>query len=337
MAKKEQAPDQAPDAAAPAPAPAEAKEAKAKPKADKADKPAKEPKEAAAKEKPAKDAAPKQPKEGAAAPTDGAPAAPTAAGEAKPADAAPGLDQPSTKKKGRTPGRPPKLGKKLKALIKNRDAAFEKAGTVNIKQAVALLKQHKRAKFDETVEVHMHLGIDSRQSDQMVRGSVALPHGLGKSKRVLVFAQGADIDKAKAAGADVVGGDDIAKKIQSEGFLDFDVALAMPNMMGVVGRLGKVLGPRGLMPSPKAGTVISGDITAAVKEFKAGKVEFRADGGGSVHAAVGKLSFDEAKLVENITTFVETVRNARPSAVKGHFVKSITLSATMSPGLPLAM
>lgn len=336
MAKK--ATDQAPDAATPAPA-AEAKEAKGKPKADKADKPAKETKDAAAagKEKPAKEAAPKQPaKEGAApAPAEGAPAAPAA--EAKPAgEAAPGLDQPSGKKKGKTPGRPPKLGKKLKALIKNRDSAFAKAGTVNVKQAVALLKQYKRAKFDETVEVHMNLGIDSRQSDQMVRGAVALPHGLGKSKRVLVFAQGADIDKAKAAGADVVGGDDIAKKI-TEGFLDFDVALAMPNMMGVVGRLGKVLGPRGLMPSPKAGTVISGDIAGAVKEFKAGKVEFRADAGGNVHAPVGKLSFDEGKLVENITTFVETVRNARPSAVKGHFVKSITLSATMSPGLPLAM
>ena len=325
MAKKATAQDQAPEAAPATPATAqEPKEAKGKPKADKADKPAaKEPKD-----KPAKETAPAEA---------GAPATPTA-GDAKPADAqaATGMDQPSTKKKGKTPGKAPKLGKKLKTLLRNREAAFDKAGTVNVKQAIALLKQYKRAKFDETVEVHMNLGIDSRQSDQMVRGSVALPHGLGKSKRVLVFAQGADVDKAKAAGADVVGGDDIAKKI-TEGFLDFDVALAMPNMMGVVGRLGKVLGPRGLMPSPKAGTVIAGDITAAVKEFKAGKVEFRADSGGNIHAPVGKLSFDENKLAENITTLVETVRNARPSAVKGHFVKSITLSATMSPSLPLAM
>jgi large subunit ribosomal protein L1 len=333
MAKKATAPDNAPEAApaAATPAPADAKETKeakgkAKPeKAEKTDKPT------AAKEKAAKEAAP-------AAATTGAPAAPAADGEAKPAEAAsvPGLEPPSSKKKGKAPGKSPKIGKKLKALLKNRREAFAKAGTVNVKQAVALLKQYKRAKFDETVEIHMNLGIDTRQSDQMVRGAVALPHGLGKSKRVLVFAQGADVDKAKAAGADLVGGDDIAKKIQ-EGFLDFDVALAMPNMMGVVGRLGKILGPRGLMPSPKGGTVIAGDIAAAVKEFKAGKVEFRADGGGNIHAPVGKLSFEDSKLVENITTLVETVRNARPSAVKGHFVKSITLSATMSPGLPLAM
>jgi large subunit ribosomal protein L1 len=339
MAKKETT-DKAAEVAAPAAAPAEVKEAKGKPKAEKADKapkaekpekavkPAKEPKETTKE---------KAPKEGA--PT-GAPAAPTAAAPAAPGEAPaimPVEGEKPSKKKGKTPGRPPRLGKKLRASLKNREEAFAKAGTVPVKQAVGLLKQYKRAKFDETVEVHMNLGIDSRQSDQMVRGSVALPHGLGKSKRVLVFAQGADIDKAKAAGADHVGGDDLAKKIQSENFLDFDVALAMPNMMGVVGRLGKILGPRGLMPSPKAGTVIAGDITAAVKEFKAGKVEFRADAGGNIHAPVGKLSFDENKLVENINTLVETVRASRPSAVKGHFVKSITLSATMSPGVPLAM
>lgn len=303
-------------------APAAAEEAKAaKPKAPKGEKAAKAPKAKAEK------------------PADGAPAAPAEAGGVAPAAAAPagaqGLDQP-TKKRGR-PGVPPARGKKLKAKVNTINNEASKLGLVDFKKAVTFLKAHKRVKFDETVEVHMSLGIDPKQSDQNVRGAVPLPHGLGRSKKVLVFTQGENANKAKAAGADFVGADDLAKKITGEGFTDFDVALATPDMMGIVGRLGKVLGPRGLMPSPKAGTVVSGDIAAAVKEFKAGKVEFRTDPGGNVHAPVGKLSFDETKLVENITAFVDTVRAAKPASSKGHYIKSITVSATMSPGIGVAV
>jgi large subunit ribosomal protein L1 len=313
MAKKKTDTD-APVEGAAAPAAEEAKAPKAKaPKADKpaGDKPAKAPKAKA--EKPA---------DGAAAPAEGAPAA------AAPVE---GLDAPS-KKRGR-PGVPPARGKKLKTKMKTIANEAAKLGLVDFKKAVNFLKANKRVKFDETVEVHMALGIDPKQSDQVVRGAVPLPHGLGRSKKVLVFTQGENAVKAKAAGADFVGADDLAKKITGEGFTDFDVALATPDMMGIVGRLGKVLGPRGLMPSPKAGTVVSGDIAAAVKEFKAGKVEFRADAGGNVHAAVGKLSFEDTKLVENITAFVDTVRAAKPASSKGHYIKSITVSATMSPGV----
>jgi large subunit ribosomal protein L1 len=191
-------------------------------------------------------------------------------------------------------------------------------------------------KFDETVEVHMALGIDTSQSDQLVRGSVPLPHGIGKTVRLAVFCQGDNVAKAKEAGADFVGSDELIKKIQG-GWLDFDVALATQDMMGQVSRLGKTLGPRGLMPTPKAGTVITGDIAAAVKEFKTGKVEYRADKGGNIHAGIGKMSFDESKLFDNITAFVEQVKSAKPSGVKGNYVKSITLSATMSPGVPVSM
>jgi large subunit ribosomal protein L1 len=185
----------------------------------------------------------------------------------------------------------------------------------------------------------MSLGIDTTQNDQMVRGSVPLPHGIGKSVRVLVFCQGDDVNRAKEAGADFAGSDDLIKKIQSEGWVDFDVALATQGMMGMVSRLGKILGPRGLMPTPKAGTVIpaAGDVGAAVREFKAGKVEFRADKGGNVHAGVGKLSFDEEKLAANVNAFIEQIRSAKPAGVKGNYVKSITLSATMSPGIPVSV
>jgi len=202
-----------------------------------------------------------------------------------------------------------------------------------------MLKQMKRAKFDETVEIHMSLGIDTTQNDQMVRGSVPLPHGIGKAVRVLVFCQGDNVAKAKEAGADHAGGDELIKKIQQEGWLDFDVALATQDMMGMVSRLGKILGPRGLMPTPKAGTVITagGDVAASVREFKAGKVEFRADKGGNVHAGVGKVSFDDDKLIANIMTFVDQIRAAKPSGVKGNYVKSITVSATMSAGIPVSM
>ena len=240
----------------------------------------------------------------------------------------------SEKKRGKQPGIPPVRGKKLRGQMKALRTKIAKDGVMPIKKAIGLLKQSKRAKFDETVEVHMALGVDTTQNDQMVRGSVPLPHGIGKQVRVIVFCQGDNVGKATAAGADLAGSDDVIKKIQG-GWLDFDVALATQDMMGVVSRLGKVLGPRGLMPTPKAGTVIpaGADVTAAVKEFKAGKVEYRADKGGNVHAGVGKLSFDEDKLVANVMTFVEQIRSVKPSGVKGNYVKSITISATMSPGI----
>ena len=197
--------------------------------------------------------------------------------------------------------------------------------------AIKELKAFGNTKFNQTVEVSTNLGIDPRQSDQNVRGSVALPNGIGKSVRVAVFAQGDNAEKATAAGADIVGGDDLAAKIKG-GFMDFDVALATPDMMGVVGPLGRVLGPRGLMPSPRSGTVTT-DISAAVREFKAGKIEFRSDKGGNVAAAVGKLNFSEAQLLENITTFLNHVRSLKPAAAKGTFIRSVTISATMSPGI----
>jgi large subunit ribosomal protein L1 len=241
-----------------------------------------------------------------------------------------------TKKRGKAPGVPPSRGKKLRAQLLNIRQRLAKEGPAPLNRAIALLKEFKRSKFDETVEVHMALGIDTSQSDQLVRGSVPLPHGIGKSVRVAVFCQGDNVAKAKEAGADHVGSDELIKKIQG-GWLDFDVALATQDMMGQVSRLGKTLGPRGLMPTPKAGTVITGDIAAAVKEFKTGKVEYRADKGGNIHAGVGKVSFDESKLFDNITAFVEQVRAAKPAGVKGNYVKSITLSATMSPGVPVSM
>jgi large subunit ribosomal protein L1 len=173
----------------------------------------------------------------------------------------------------------------------------------------------------------------------MIRGAIPLPHGLGKPKRVLVFCQGDNVGKAKEAGADYAGSDEFIKKIQTEGWLEFDVALATQDMMGQVSRLGKVLGPRGLMPTPKAGTVVpaGGDISLAVREFKAGKVEYRSDKGGNVHAGIGKLSFEEDKLVANITTFVDQIRAVKPTGIKGNYIRSITVSATMTPGVPVTM
>lgn len=181
----------------------------------------------------------------------------------------------------------------------------------------------------------MRLGIDVRQADQMVRGSIVLPHGIGKSKRVLVFAQGENATAAEEAGADYVGGKELADKIK-DGWLDFDAAIATPDMMGVVGPLGRVLGPRGLMPSPRAGTVTQ-DVAGTVKEYKAGKVEFRADAGGNVHCLVGKLSFSEQQLVENIEAFIKQIRAMKPSASKGVYVRGISLSATHSPGIGIAV
>ncbi|CAN5178588.1 50S ribosomal protein L1 [soil metagenome] len=266
----------------------------------------------------------KKPNEkGAKAASEGAAASPTVS-------SAPGNE----KKRGKQPGIPPVRGKKLRGQMKSIRTKIAKEGVMPVKKAIGLLKQSKRAKFDETVEIHMSLGIDPTQNDQMVRGSVPLPHGIGKVTRVVVFCQGDNVAKATAAGADVAGSDDLIKKIQG-GWLDFDVALATQDMMGVVSRLGKLLGPRGLMQTPKAGTVIpaGADVSGAIKEFKAGKVEYRADKGGNVHAGVGKLSFDEEKLMANVATFVEQIRSVKPSGVKGNYVKSITISATMSPGI----
>jgi large subunit ribosomal protein L1 len=202
---------------------------------------------------------------------------------------------------------------------------------VPLSKAIEQLKRFNTTKFNQTVEVSTNLGIDPRQSDQNVRGSVALPHGIGKTVRVAVFVQGDDVEKATAAGADIVGGDDLAQKIKG-GFLDFDVALAAPNMMGVVGPLGRLLGPRGLMPSPRSGTVAA-DIASAVREFKAGKIEFRNDKGGNVAAPVGKLSFSDDQLIENIQAFLSHLRTLKPVAAKGTYIRSVTISATMSPGI----
>jgi large subunit ribosomal protein L1 len=197
--------------------------------------------------------------------------------------------------------------------------------------AVSLLKEFNTTKFDQTVEISMRLGVDPKQSDQIVRGSVVLPNGIGKTLRVLVFAKDDKAEEATAAGADYVGGAELAEKIKG-GWFDFDVCIACPDMMGVVGSLGRVLGPRGLMPSPKAGTVTM-DVEKTVKEYKAGKVEFRNDKGGVVHGVVGKLSFEADKLVENISTFISYVNSLKPASVKGVYVKSIAISATMSPGV----
>jgi len=265
-----------------------------------------------------------------------APAAPVAVAEGKPAAPKGPVEAAlPTAKKNKKPGVPPRRGKKLRNQLKNVKKRLADVGPVSVKQAIADLKKLKRVKFDETIEVHINLGIDVTQTDQMVRGAIPLPHGIGKSVRVAVFAQGDNVAKAKAAGADIVGAADLVERVQKEGFLEFDVAIATQDMMALVSRLGKVLGPRGLMPTPKAGTVVpaSGDLGAAVREFKAGKVEYRSDKTGQIHAGVGKMSFDDQKLIENINVFVEQVRSAKPSGVKGNFINGVVLSATMSPGI----
>ena len=203
-----------------------------------------------------------------------------------------------------------------------------------IEAAVKILKQFPARKFDQTVELTIRLGIDPKQADQLVRGSIVLPHGIGKSKKVVVFAKGDKAEEAKAAGADEVGAEDLQAKIKG-GWTDFDACIAAPDMMGLVGPLGKVLGPKGLMPSPRAGTVTP-DIAKTVKEYKAGKVEFRNDDSGIVHSVVGKLSFDETKLTENIRAMIDHILHMKPNSVKGVYVKSITVSGTMTPGLRIA-
>ena len=223
----------------------------------------------------------------------------------------------------------PRHGKRYRADQEKIDR--EKA--VPLPEAVAKVKGLSTVKFDQTVEICMHLGIDAKQADQLVRGSLALPHGIGKTKRVVAFCGADKVDGAKEAGAVEAGGDELIKKIQ-DGWLEFDVAVASPEMMRQVSRLGRLLGPRGLMPSPKSGTVTP-NVADAVTEYAAGKVEFRNDSGGNVHSIIGKQSFDDEKLVDNARAFMDTIQKLKPTAAKGQYVKRITLSATMTPGVPV--
>ena len=197
---------------------------------------------------------------------------------------------------------------------------------------MALVKKTAGAKFDETVEVHIRTGCDGRHADQQIRGAVVLPHGTGKTVRVLVFAKGVKADEAQAAGADYVGGEELVPRIQKEGWLDFDMVVATPDMMGVVGRLGRILGPKGLMPNPKAGTVTM-DVTKAIADIKAGKIEYRLDKTNIIHCPIGKASFTEEQLTENFKALTDAIVKARPAAVKGQFLKSVTLTSTMGPGI----
>lgn len=222
--------------------------------------------------------------------------------------------------------------KKMKAMRAITEKAPE---VVSIDKAVEILKGFPPRKFDQSVEIHIRLGIDSKQADQLVRGAIVLPHGIGKSKRVVVFAKGNLADEAKVAGAEEVGADDLAKRIK-DGWTDFDVCIAAPDMMGLVGPLGKVLGPRGLMPSPRAGTVTT-EVAKTVREYKAGKIEFRNDPTGIVHAVVGKISFEPQKLVDNIQAFVGHILSIQPTGAKGQYVKSVSVSATMTPGIMVAV
>jgi len=222
-----------------------------------------------------------------------------------------------------------KPGRKRKDAI----GKVDRLKLYSVAEACELLKPSSFAKFDETVDIAVRLGVNPRHADQMVRGAIVLPHGIGKSKRVLVFAKGDKAAEAEAAGADVVGSDDLVKKVQ-EGFLDFDTVVATPDMMGQVGRLGRVLGPRGLMPNPKVGTVTM-DVSKAVREAKAGKIEFRVEKAGIVHAPVGKKSFDAPKLADNVRSLVGALVKAKPSTAKGNYLKSITLSTTMGTGIKI--
>jgi large subunit ribosomal protein L1 len=221
-----------------------------------------------------------------------------------------------------------KHGKKYMEAAK----AVDHAALYDPADAIALVKKTAIAKFDETVEVHVRTGCDGRHADQQVRGAVVLPNGTGKKVRVLVFAKGAKADEAQAAGADYVGEMDLVPRIQNEGWLDFDVVVATPDMMGVVGRLGRILGPKGLMPNPKAGTVTM-DVAKAIKEIKAGKIEYRLDKSNIIHVPIGKASFSEEQLGENFKALMEALIKARPSAVKGTYMKSVTLASTMGPGV----
>ena len=211
---------------------------------------------------------------------------------------------------------------------------YDKQTQYDKEEAVAIVKKLATAKFDETIEAPIRTGCDGRHADQQIRGAVVLPHGTGKTARVLVFAKNAKADEALAAGADFVGAEELVPKIQNEGWLDFDVVVATPDMMGVVGRLGRVLGPKGLMPNPKAGTVTM-DVTKAIQEIKAGKIEYRLDKTNIIHVPIGKASFTEEQLADNFQTLIDAINKARPSAVKGQFLKSVTLAPTMGPGVKL--
>ncbi|MBR4410424.1 MAG: 50S ribosomal protein L1 [Firmicutes bacterium] len=222
----------------------------------------------------------------------------------------------------------PKRGK----LYRETAAKYEKANLYEIEEAMKLAVETSRAKFDETIEVHIKLGVDGRHADQQVRGAIVLPHGTGKTKKVLVFAKGPKAAEAEAAGADYVGAEELAQKIQSENWFDFDVVVATPDMMGVVGRLGKILGPKGLMPNPKSGTVTM-DVTKALQEIKAGKVEYRLDKTNIIHTPIGKASFGSEKLQDNFNALLEAVVKAKPAAAKGQYLRSVTVAATMGPGI----
>jgi large subunit ribosomal protein L1 len=224
-----------------------------------------------------------------------------------------------------------KVGKRTKKSLE----AFSGKSNITIEEAVKLIKSNATAKFDETIEIAMNLGVDTRHADQMVRGVVGLPNGTGKSVRVAVFARDAKAQEAQDAGADIVGAEDLMETVQA-GTIDFDRCIATPDMMPIVGRLGKVLGPRNLMPNPKVGTVTV-DVTEAVKAAKGGEVQFRAEKGGVVHAGIGKASFEESQLVENVKAFIDAVAKARPTGSKGSYMKGITLSSTMGPGVTVSV
>ena len=208
----------------------------------------------------------------------------------------------------------------------------DRTNLYDVDEAVSILKKTASAKFDETIEAHIRLGVDGRHADQQVRGAVVLPHGTGKTVRVLVFAKGDKVAEAEAAGADFVGGDELVPRIQKEGWLDFDVVVATPDMMGIVGRLGRILGPKGLMPNPKAGTVTM-DVTKAINDIKAGKIEYRLDKSNIIHVPIGKASFTEEQLADNFQTLIDAINKAKPAAVKGQYLKSVTLTSTMGPGV----
>ena len=221
-----------------------------------------------------------------------------------------------------------KRGKKYVEAAK----AIDRGTLYDVADAVALVKKTAVAKFDETIEAHIRTGCDGRHADQQIRGAVVLPHGTGKKVRILVFAKDAKAEEAKAAGADYVGAEDLIPRIQNEGWFDFDVVVATPDMMGVVGRLGRVLGPKGLMPNPKAGTVTM-DVTKAIADIKAGKIEYRLDKTNIIHVPLGKASFTEEQLADNFQTLIDAINKAKPAAVKGQYLKSVTLTSTMGPGV----
>ena len=223
-----------------------------------------------------------------------------------------------------------KRGKKYVEAAK----AIDRGTLYDVADAVSLVKKTAVAKFDETIEAHIRTGCDGRHADQQIRGAVVLPHGTGKKVRILVFAKDAKAEEAKAAGADYVGGDELIPKIQNENWFEFDVVVATPDMMGIVGRLGRVLGPKGLMPNPKAGTVTM-DVTKAIQDIKAGKIEYRLDKTNIIHVPLGKVSFTEEQITDNFQTLIDAIVKARPAAVKGQFLKSVTLTSTMGPGIKI--